>query len=130
MTRTRRGVSAIEFALGFTVLFVLLLGIVDWGWFMVQYLDVQVAVTRGARLAAGVAESPETTAHDAVCAALTLRQTGCDHGTVAVTTGSDGSGPTLEVRYDLPFHAPVAFVPTPSVVHATATTSWYGWLYT
>ena len=72
------------------------------------------------------AATPETTAGGAattaVCASLTMRQTRCDHGTVAVTTSSDASGPTIQVTYDLPFRPPVGLIPTPEVVHGSAST--------
>jgi Flp pilus assembly protein TadG len=122
-------VSAIEFSLVLTVLLALLLGLVDWSWFMVQYLDVGVAVGRGARIVAGDSADPQGVAATTVCAVLAERRLDCDPSDVSVTAQSDGSGQTWVVSYQRPFRAPVGLVPTPEVVAGSASSAWYGYLY-
>lgn len=127
--RTRRGVSAIEFSLVITVLLVILLGLVDWSWYMVQFLDVGVAVSRGARIAAGNSEDPAAAASEAVCASLEAYRLTCVPAEVQTATVAEASGPAMTVSYTMDFHAPVGLVPSPNRIHATASTAWYGYLY-
>jgi len=50
--RRHRGASLVEFAFVAPVLFLLLFGIVEFGWAFTQYLDVRHGAREGARLAA------------------------------------------------------------------------------
>lgn len=56
MSRSRRarsrGAALVEFGLIAPVLFLLLFGVVEFGWAFVQYLDVRHGAREGARLAA------------------------------------------------------------------------------
>jgi Flp pilus assembly protein TadG len=50
--RRERGASIVEFAIVAPLLFLLLFGIIDFGWAFSQNLDVKHAAREGARLAA------------------------------------------------------------------------------
>lgn len=127
--RDRRGANAVEFGLVITVLLSLLLGMVDWALYMVRWMDVDVAVSRGARIAAGLAEDPEGSAAQAVCDSLLARNLACDASDVEVRKEADASGQVVVVHFEMPYDPPVGLVPTPPLVQKTATTNWYGWLY-
>jgi Flp pilus assembly protein TadG len=51
-SRRSRGVALVEFALVAPLLFLLIFGIIEFGWAYIQYLDVRHGAREGGRLAA------------------------------------------------------------------------------
>lgn len=127
--KNRRGAAAVEYAVVLPVLLGLILGLVDWSWYMYSWLNVRMAVGRGVRIAAGTIDDPEGAAEAAVWASLD--RTGVDHRDATLTTArtSDASGPVLEVTLAKPFTAPVGLVRSPATLRVTASTSLYGYVY-
>lgn len=60
--RARRGTSAIEFALVLPVLLTVILGTIEFSWFISTRYDVQRAAREGTRVGATVLVRPEETA--------------------------------------------------------------------
>lgn len=121
----RRGASAIEFAFVLPILVIVLFGLLDWGWYMYTWMNVELAANRGARIAAGLAEDPGPRAIEAACETLDGYAMPCDPSTVEYT--SDGAAG--QVTVDLPYTPLIGLVPTPTRVWARATTDWYGDVY-
>ncbi len=127
--RQRRGTAAIEYALVLPALLLMILGLVDWSWYLYSWLDLHAALGAGVRLAASSEADPEGAARAAICAALERQGLGCDALTFTTQRTNDASGPTVELTVSLPFEPPVGLVRTPHVLRAEASVGWYGWVY-
>ena len=101
-----RGASLVEFALVAPLLFLLLFGMIDFGWLFAQNLDVRHGAREGARLAAvNFPEGPEPNSgvrsnanRDALVAETCARmQTPANAGVTIVSNGSVGDSATVTV---------------------------------
>jgi Flp pilus assembly protein TadG len=105
--RRSRGTALVEFGLVAPVLFMILFGIIEFGWAFVQFLDVRHGAREGARLAAvnyqlegatGTAQADQII--DETCARMDSAQ----GATVTVTLPGDagtGSLATIQVAVEL-----------------------------
>lgn len=127
MRRRREGASAIEAALAFPVLLVMLFALMDWSWYLFQWLTVVRSAHSGTRLAAGVAPEagPEAVAEDA--ALDWLDAYGINSTDATVSTTLDDEVLTVDVQVD--FEPLVGVIPTPDSLHARAETAWYGAIF-
>lgn len=128
MTRRRRGANAIEFAFVLPVLLLVLIGILDWGWYMYRWMNFELAANRGARIASGTIDDPGGAAVDAACATLEAYGTDCTD-VVRYEVPGGTLEPAGRVVLEAPFDPLIGFVPTPTVLRASASTEWYGYLY-
>ncbi len=121
--RRRQGASAVEFALGASVLLVLGAGITEWGWAMRCQTAVISAAREGARTGAGTLQDDDPIASAEVRAAAALDDAGLDSDTATVTATIDGADPdaSISVSVDLPHPALVPLVPTLGTLSSTAT---------
>ena len=129
MRRQRRGASALEFALSVTVLLTLMVGIINWAWYLYLLVTLQTAAWEGARLGAGVSTSgfPTTVAEDRVNEVVAAQ--GLDQYLVVTVHGTlaqQMSGPELVVDLTAPFTPPLDFFPMPNQLSVSVATSWYG----
>lgn len=122
----RRGASAIEFAFVLPILVVILFGLLDWGWYMYSWMNVELAANRGARIAAGTVDDPALAATDAARVTLDGYAMVCPDDAVTYVAQADGSG---QITVNLPYTPLLGLVPTPARVWARASTDWYGDLY-
>ena len=127
MRRRREGASAIEAALALPVLLVLLFAILDWSWYLFEWLTVVRSAHAGVRLAVGVEASadPESVATGAVEQALEAYGIPADSATIDVVLAEDVL--TVDVRVD--FQALVGVIPTPDQLHARTEAAWYGGVF-
>jgi Flp pilus assembly protein TadG len=105
--RKEQGVALVEFALVAPLLFLLLFGIVEFGWAFVQYLDVRHGAREGARLAAvnyQLAGATGTTQADQIIDETCARMDSAENATITVTvpgTSTIGSRARVQVSSDL-----------------------------
>lgn len=129
MTRapTRRGAAAVEFALAGTLFIVLLLALVDWGWFLYQYYAAVRSGHYAARIAAvvptideGQADLATIQAEAEAAVQARITQFGVDAASIETTTALVPTAAGDEVRVTLTMTRPalvgLALVPTTSVV--------------
>ncbi len=129
--RARRGEAAIEFALVAPLLLLLLLGVIDWSWWMFHRMTFTVASHRGVRIAASVPPQDDPVTVAGVECAAWIARFGADPSTttIAVTvSGTDENG-TVAVRLSQPFDPLVGLLPIPEVLRAGATGPYYGGVY-
>ncbi|MCB9796658.1 MAG: pilus assembly protein [Alphaproteobacteria bacterium] len=130
MRRRRGGASAIEFALGFPVLMVLLFGVMDWSWQLTHQLTAVSAAQRGARIAAGVdaEDGPEVIAKAEARAWLDAHAMDGGSATIDVTIAelAGSTGPVLTVTVSAPLEPLVGLLPMPGKVRGEASVAWYG----
>lgn len=111
----RRGNAAIEFALAGSLVLILLLGLMEWGWLLYHWFGLQRASQAGARLAAvtDTESDPAIAARQAVEASL--RQWGIDPNAADVTTSLTGDVGTrvVSVRVTIEDDELIGLVPTP-----------------
>jgi Flp pilus assembly protein TadG len=124
---SRRGSQAVEFALTLPIIFVILSGILDYGWYFSQSIAVVQATrdgTRGAvRDEVGCAAS-EATAEADVAARITaagVPGTPSVDATVIATGGATGTEDALVVVSTVAFAPLWGLVPTPANMGATVT---------
>lgn len=126
MRHPRRGGSLVEFALVSPLLFALLTGVIEWGWYLFQLQMVLNAasdgVRAGSRVAASDSPSPAAVASErtsellvalGVCGSLSEAQTVVD------ASASSGATADLTVTIDIPIEPLIGFVPTPASYHAS-----------
>ncbi|MEQ1502226.1 MAG: TadE family protein [Myxococcota bacterium] len=124
----RRGGAAVEFALIAPVLFAMLSGIVEWGWYLFNLQLVLNAVadgTRaGARIPMSASPSPATVAHDRAAALLqslgVVSSASTASAAVTVIT-STGATPEVFVSVSLPYTPLIGLIPTPATYSAQST---------
>lgn len=121
--RPRRGSVAVEFAVSLPVIFVLLVGVIEWGWYLHREVGVIQAVRDGA-LAGSVHVDPEAAEGVAVDRAdAALAAAGFDPGaanTVA-TISSTAEGDVILVTTSLPYTSMLKLLPTPATLAAEST---------
>jgi Flp pilus assembly protein TadG len=117
---TRKGSTAVEFALVAPILLTLLTGIMDYSWYMSQRSAVVFATQDGARAAvmAGYYGAPVDVAKARVAAALT--SSGIT-GTPTVDVTMSTIGQPVTVTTSVSFKKLVGLVPVPPMLIATTT---------
>lgn len=128
MRQTRRGSSAIEFAIVSPLLFALLTGVVEWGWYLFQLQMVLNAASDGVRAGSRVAasDSPSPTAvavarASEVLVSLGVCSTLSQAQSLVQASVSSGASPDLTVTIDMPIEPFIGFVPTPDSYYARST---------
>lgn len=129
-SRTTSGAAAIEFALILPVFMAILAGLVDWSWYMYEWMSVDMAVNHGVRLGASVKTSPELTALAAVQFGLTTRMVEWESSNLTATKELVSGSYVVKVVAVIPYTPPVGLVPTPDSLGCTASVTWYGDLAT
>lgn len=118
----RRGANAIEFALTFPVLIVMLFIVMDYGWYFSNQLTVSAAVRDAARIGATTYGKSQTAQVEAATAVIKDRLTAAGYkGTVELDirrVGTAGSE-SLHVGVALPYQPLSRLVPTPTKVQAS-----------
>lgn len=119
--RSRRGSQAVEFALILPVMMALTSGIIDYGWFYSQQLQVVSAARDGARGASQLdsAASPDDPCTFAVTQAQDiLTEAGVTGATVHATGAMGGSEMRLTVEVTAAFPALFGLAPVPPSYYA------------
>lgn len=120
MRRSRRGESAIEFALTLPIFVVLCVAMGDWGWFYHQEIDAVHAVREGARIAASLDPDDWDVASEGEARMqAVLAEAGVEDAVTTVTVDTTTGLITATVTAD--YGAPVGLVPTPDVLLASLT---------
>ena len=121
MARRRRGGNAIEFALLLPVLFGLLTGIMDYGWFYGLKFASDSAARQGARVGALTPQGEDPNGTALLAATDRWTQLGMP-GTPTVVSFRSGAAPleTMVVRVQLNVASLVGFVVGPSTIESTA----------
>jgi Flp pilus assembly protein TadG len=129
--RTRRGTTALEFALVFPLAMLLLAGIVDWAWFMFQELTMVVATGRGSRIAGGLPDEsdPTGTAETSTRTWMSAYGLDGDAATVDASIDSASDPQVVTVTASLDFTPLIGMVPTPDEVQASSSGVYYGDYY-
>ena len=110
-----------EVALSLPVVALMLVGILEWGWYLQREAQVIQCIREGA-LAASVtaeAEGPASVAEQHVTAALLA--SGFADATVVVTEVDLETGLALRVDCELPYPSLLGMVPTPARLAASTT---------
>ncbi len=120
MRRSRRGASAIEFALCLPVVVALLTGILDWGAYLSAMHEAQSAAREGVRLGAATDqdEDPVTLAENRV--ADRLAEAGVKGSGVATLSGLSPDQ-VMTVTVSGSYSPFVGLVPVPSTVNGAMT---------
>lgn len=120
--RKRRGASAVEFALIAPPLFMVLAGVMEYGWFFFNQIILDSAAREGARIGARTAPdatpTPSVAASDAAVAFWTSM--GIPGSPSFVTSGATSAGETLIiVSGTLPYTGLIGFyTPVPNELRA------------
>jgi Flp pilus assembly protein TadG len=96
--RRRRGIVAVEFALVGSLLFMILIGLIDYGWIFLKAQQLTLAARHGAR-AAALADSTIDTVNAAIDVVLT--DAGIALGSVARNIGATIVDPGTAIRVEL-----------------------------
>jgi hypothetical protein len=118
----RRGSTAIEFALTLPVIFVIMAGILEYGWYLFQLSSVVHAVRDGTRIGVTVPleEGPETIA--STHARNVLDGLGVPCGTSGCTVEASlipvGDITIMQLQIEAPYEPVVGLLPYPSVLTA------------
>lgn len=97
-TRRRRGIVAVEFALVGSLLFMLLIGIIDYGWVFLKAQQITLAARHGAR-AAALHDSNIDTVNAAIDVVLT--DAGIALGSVDRVIGPTAVDPGTAIKVEL-----------------------------
>ena len=110
----RGGASAIEFALGVSVLLLLAGGIAEWGWTMRCQTSAISAAREGARTGSGTAQLDDPELAAVIRSAASLDSAGLDSETATITATQSGVTPdvVLTVELSLPHPSLVPLVPS------------------
>jgi hypothetical protein len=116
----RRGSTAIEFALTLPLLFVIVSGILEYGWYLFQLSSVVHAVRDGTRIGVTVPleEGPEeiaTTHARNVLAGLGV-PCGASGCTVEASLSPAGDITIMRLEIEVPYEPVVGLLPHPSVL--------------
>ena len=116
----RRGSTAIEFALTLPLLFVIVSGILEYGWYLFQLSSVVHAVRDGTRIGVTVPleEGPEeiaTTHARNVLAGLGV-PCGASGCTVEASLAPAGDITIMRLEIEVPYEPVVGLLPHPSVL--------------
>jgi Flp pilus assembly protein TadG len=121
-TRRERGETLLEFALGATLLFILIFGVLQFGWAIWQYNLVADLAQEGARYGAvhGSSASSVATSSD-ISNYVDTRRLGMTVTTSASwPLGTNAPGNTVQVTVTRSITQFSGFVPLPSTVSSTA----------
>ncbi len=129
MRGRRRGATALEYALLLPVLMALMFGVVDWCWYLFEWMTITRAAGQGLRLATGLPLSEDPIGRAEAETARWLR-VGLDGGETAADIQASllptPEGTVLQISIDVAFQAPINLVWTPEQLSATAQGLWYG----
>ena len=119
-TRRRRGAEAVEFAMVLPVLLAVVLGVIEWGW----YLDREAALVQAVRDAAWTgsltaAEDDPRSAAEARLRDVLAREnfSSASNATAALVSGPFGDA--IRVTVSVPYQPLVRGMQTPPVLVAT-----------
>mgnify|MGYP002632515604 CR=1 FL=1 len=117
----RRGGVAVEVALSLPVVALMLVGILEWGWYLQREAQIIQSVREGALAASVTSEAldPLAAAEEHVNAALLAG--GFADATVVVTEVNLDTGLALRVDCELPYPSLLGIVPTPARLGASTT---------
>jgi Flp pilus assembly protein TadG len=125
---TRRGASALEFALTLPVIVAVLAGILEYGWYLFQLSNVVHALRDGTRIGVTVPSTDETgaAARAEAHARAVLDGLGvpCTDGggcNVTATIAAAEDVDTLTMAIEVDYEPIVGLLPTPSQLHGTFT---------
>lgn len=121
--RRRRGAVAVEFAFSLPVMFALIAGVIEWGWYLHREVAVTQAVRDGA-LAGCVHVVPadaEGIATARAEAALNLAGLDGDAATITADISATVDGDMITVTAELPYTGILNFLPTPATMRASST---------
>lgn len=124
---SKKGASAVEFALVVTLLLAVLFGLMDWSWYMYHWLSVTTSAARGARIAAGLPLSQDPVGRATREAEDWLelyRMRGIPN--IHAEIQSRGYSNILLVQVEVPFQPLIGLVPTPPLLRGSAEVLWYG----
>ena len=120
--RSRRGASAIEFALTASALFVFLFGIMDWGWFFFRRSEFMDAVLDATRRAVTLSQtgSPTPVSAAQTYARDNLVAYGLDAAALTITASYSGTSPSrvLVVSASMPYTPLIGLWPAPDTINA------------
>ncbi len=116
-TRRRRGAEAIEFALVAPVLLTLIFGSVEYGWFMLNKVQLSKSVAAGARAGAVVAQ-------DAAISAQTRAETVATEawaipGSPTFIATVVGDPQVLRIDGEVPYSSLTGLAPVPETIVAS-----------
>ena len=114
----RRGGVALEMALMLPILLLLLVGAVDWGWFLVQEAALVIVARDAAHAGSLSQDAPAATATARAEGALVAHNLPLDDAEVDVQLRGETWGGAVDVRVTAPFSPIVGLVPVPSHLSA------------
>lgn len=121
--RRRRGAVAVEFAFSLPVMFTLIAGVIEWGWYLHREVAVTQAVRDGA-LAGCVHVVPadaEGVASARTETSLDVAGLDGDAATITATISATADGDMISVTAEMPYTGILNLLPTPATMRATAT---------
>lgn len=110
-SRVQRGAVAVEFALVLPLLLLLLLGMMDYGWYFFCRLSVTNAAREGARAGTTVPNGDADKAKTTAQAFINSAGLGAQNTTIDVSIGSNPTSVTVDVKMN--FTPLVGFVTLP-----------------
>ena len=123
-TKARRGAAAVEFALVVSLLFMLLIGLIDYGWIFLKVQQITQAARAGVR-AAVVADSTTATVESTINA--WMAQAGIATFTYILTPANVSevsAGSPIKVEITVPTNQlaliRTSLIPVPDKLHAAA----------
>jgi len=118
----RRGSTAIEFALTLPVIFVIMAGILEYGWYLFQLSSVVHAVRDGTRIGVTVPldEGPEAIATTHARNVLEGLGVSCGSGACNVEGALVPTGDitVLRLEIEVPYEPVIGLLPHPSHLHS------------
>ena len=123
MQRSRRGTTAVEFALGLPFLAALVFGSMELCWFFHQQLAVVEAAADGARVASVTSseDNIEAAAEDAVKESLEEAMMDASVAVITVVEDTDTLGDAqVTITVDYPFAPLFDYTPAPDKAYAVA----------
>jgi len=118
--RNRRAANAIEFALTFPVVLLMMGAVMDWGWYFSQQMQLSAAVRDAARV--GAMTSREAGPAQAAEQRLMTQIAADGHrGQVYLDVRVEGatSDQSLHVGVAIPYKGPLGLVPVPKQIKAS-----------
>lgn len=121
--RFRRGATAIEFALVSWVFFIMLFGIMDWGWLFFRRSQFMDAVLDGTRRAVTRSQTDATLPPAEAAITYTeanLTAYGIDPSATTINAIYEGTSPSevLIVTAWMPYNPLIGLWPTPTTINA------------
>lgn len=122
LPRRRRGANAVEFALTFPIVLLMMGAVTDWGWYFTQQMSLSAAVRDAVRV--GAMTSRDAGPDEAASEALAARLVADGHsGQVWLDVRVEGQSQneSLHVGVEIPFKGPIGVVPVPKSLRASQT---------